>query len=221
MSAIVKNPIAVTNRLAELGVTREQLLEVVGAMVGAKADCTDNDPPGAPGWSSWRIGTRRMRELLLIEGWERDETNQISSIVNKQRGVRIVVSNTDDGTCSNVNDRFPQNRSKKGAGTDRLIQENQGSFMGTLDETLKVVPLRRDRRAPGPVITWYLCVYSEGDDARAELSCPIDVDGGFFTGFVEQIYITGFDEDGGTPVRRRTDGDDDGAEFNIPVTRKR
>ena len=64
---IFKNPIEVVNRLEELGVTRDELLEVVDAMVSARADCTSNDPPGAPGWSSWRMGTRRLREVKIVQ----------------------------------------------------------------------------------------------------------------------------------------------------------
>lgn len=223
MSArILKKPIEVRNRLDELGLPQKKLLEVVRAMVGAKAECTDNDPPGARGWSSWRWGTRRLREEVLVEdGWERDDSDQISSVVNTKRRVRVVVSNTDDGTCVEEDGRFPQNRSKKGAATDRAIQANQTSFMDVLDETLKVVPLKVSRAEPGPIVTFYLCVYCEGDEFRAELSCPNGVEGGFFTGFDERIFLIDSSSDGDGAARRRGDDDLDGdSEFEIPVKRK-
>jgi hypothetical protein len=220
---VFKNQIEVNNRLERLGVTREKLLEVIEAMLAARADCTPNDPPGARGWSSWRMGTRRMREEFLVEdGWERDETDQISSIVNKKLGVRIVVANTDNATGIDHEGYIPQNSSKKGTVTDRAVHANQMSFMDKLDESLNVVTLKTSAKAFGPIITFYLCVYNEGDEFRAELSCPVGLDGGFFTDFVERIFLNSSDDGDGGPVRRRAGGDDDGgSEFDIPVTRKK
>ena len=86
---IVKHPIEVGNRLEELHLTRDHILDVVDAMVSAKADCTPNDPAGAAGWSSWRMGIRRLREVLGTEDeWERDEIDQIPGVINKALGIR-------------------------------------------------------------------------------------------------------------------------------------
>src|SRR2546430_8080713 len=107
------SPIEVVNRLAELGWIREQLLEIVETMVAARNSCTENDPPGAPGWKSWCDGTRRLREIGSLLGWTRNDDHQISSIYDSKRGIKIAVVNTDDGT--GLEKRQPQNRSKKGA----------------------------------------------------------------------------------------------------------
>jgi hypothetical protein len=220
---IFKNLIEVNNRLEQLGLNREKLLEVVEAMLAARADCTPNDPPGSRGWSSWRMGTRRMREEFLVEdGWERDETDQISSIVNKKLGVRIVVANTDNATGIDHDGCIPQNSSKKGIATDRAVHVNQLSFMEKLDESVNIVALKSLPNASRPIITLYLCVYDNGDEFRAELSCPAGLDGGFFTDFRERVFLNSSDDSDGNPVRRRAGGDDDGgSEFNIPVTRKK
>jgi len=218
---VLKDPIEVGNRLEELGLDRTKLFHAREAMVSARADCTQNDPPGAPGWSAWRMGTRRLREVMLTEpDWEKDEGDQISAIVNKKLGVRLAVANTDDATGLDINGRLPQNRSKKGAATDRVVQANQGSFMDALDASLKVVPLKTRTKPSGPIITWYICVYNDGDVVRSELSCPSSLDNGFFTDFVERIFLDDMDEGGGGAVRRRDSGDG-GPEFNIPVTRKK
>src|ERR1700733_946348 len=96
---IVRNRIDVGNRLEELGLDRAKLSDIRDAMVSARADCTNNDPPSAPGWSSWRMGTRRLREVMLREkDWEKDETDQISAVVNQKLRIRIAVANTDDAT---------------------------------------------------------------------------------------------------------------------------
>jgi hypothetical protein len=167
------------------------------------------------------MGTRRLREVKRSQkGWTKDDTDQIASVLNADLGIRIAVANTDDGTGMDDPTRFPQNRSKKGAATDRAVQVNQqGSFMSVLDESLKVVPLRPTQKAK-IATTWYLCVYSEGDAHRAELSRPVGLDGGFFTDFEERILIDLQRPDEG-PARKRNTKDGDGSDFDIPVKRKR
>jgi len=219
-----KKPVDVGNRLDKLfKLTKEQLLEVVEAMVRAKADCTPNDPPGSLGWSAYKMGTRRLREVTLSEpDWEKDDTDQIPSVINKKLGVRIAVANTDDATGLELEARIPQNRAQKGAATDRVVHANQLSFVAALDESLKVVSIKKaSSEPPKGVVTWYLCTYCEGEEFRAEISAPKRVDDGYFEDFYERIFLTGTDDgDGGEIVRRRGSGDS-GPEFEIPVTRKK
>lgn len=171
----------VDGRLHSLfGFSREQLLEVVKACVAARGDCTDNDPPAAAGWSAWRYGTRRLREVFRSEGWEKDDTDQFSTIVDHERRIRIAVANTDSGTA--VSHLSPRNRSRKGAASERAVDRNQYWLFPDLDV----------EQEPGPLsdyATWYLCVYAEGDDVRAELSCPIEIETGYFAGWNERIFI--------------------------------
>jgi len=218
---VVKKPLDVGNRLDELfKLKREQLLEVVEAMVRAKADCTPNDPPGSRGWSAYKMGTRRLREITLVEkGWEKDDADQIPGVINKSLGVRIVVANTDDATCIDLDGRNPQNRSQKGAATDRVVNANQLSFMKALDESLKVVRLKQKPASPAHIATWYICTFSEGDEFRAEISCPKVIEDGYFADFYERIFLTN-DESGDGGIVRRADDDDGGSEFDIQVKRK-
>ena len=218
-SNIVSEPIEIGNRLQSLGLNREELLEVVYAMVGAKRDCTKNFPPSAPGWLSWCYGTVRLREIKCsTEGWQKDDSDQISSVLNKKLGVKIVVSNTDYATGLGLENTVPQNRSKKGAATERNISSNQLSFMDVLDQSLDVSYLNRKNIFGESITTWFLCVYHEGDVVRAELSCPIKVENGFFTGFSERITIIS-EKDDNSPVHRRVTEEPD-IEFDIPVARK-
>ena len=53
MRALIRvTPLEIDDRLNDFGIVRDQLIAIVHAMVAAKAECTDNDPPSAPGWSS-------------------------------------------------------------------------------------------------------------------------------------------------------------------------
>ena len=217
---IFKQPIEVANRLNELDTSRETLIEVIGALVAARADCTDNDPFGARGWRGWQMGTRRLRELHVgLDDWQTDDIDQVPSILSPSKGIRIAVCNTDDGTA--IEERTPHNRSKKGSSTDRAVDANQGSFMDLLDETVPVISLAKHRMPAGNIVTHYLCVYAESDDIRAELSCPINIGNGFFDRFIERIFIVGGDTGAPEPIRRKSDDDGDGSEYSIPVRRKR
>ena len=219
---IVAKPIEVENELELIGLTVEMALEIVHAMAGARADTTENDPPGSAGWSAWRMGIRRSREVTLhskeFPDWVRDETGQVSSVVNRKLGVRLLVANTGDGTGIDAEDRYPQNRSKKGGATDRLVQTNQGVFE-FMEQASNVVAFPKAVDAAQGIASWYVCVYSEGGDLRAEVSSPIGIEGGFFTGFHKRIIILGGDETGIDPVKtKKPDGEV--VEFNIPVARK-
>jgi hypothetical protein len=118
------NPVEVSNRLEELGWTAEELLEVAEAMVAARFSCTDNDPASAPGWMSWKDGTRRMREIGTLKGLLKAEVGQIPCVVDTVRKLKFSVSNTDDGTA--IEGRVPQNQSRKGPGTERAVARHAG-----------------------------------------------------------------------------------------------
>jgi hypothetical protein len=217
VAIFLDNPVEVDNRLDSLGWKREELLEVVDAMVRARYNCTDNDPSGAAGWMAWKDGTGRLREIGRSNGLHKAEFDQIPVVLDQGRKLRFSVSNTDDGTA--IKSRIPQNCSKKGPGTERAITGNQGSLFDGHEEIFKVVPISRARPQPGLIVSWFLCTYSEGDEVRAELSCPIAVQGGFFADFSERLVLIGPDDDSGG-VRRKLDDDRDGSEFDIPVVRK-
>lgn len=218
MAVVIRDLVEVEDRLGRFGLTREDLLEVVSAMALARSNCTENDPPSAPGWSSWRDGTRRLREVALPLGWEKDDTENVSSIINRRLGLRIAVANTDDATGLHAVAREPQNCAPKGAATDRLVNSNQGSFIDVLDASVAVVPLK-PRRSTG-LVTWYLCVFCNGDEVRAELSCPVEVHNGFFRSYVERIVLLGPDH-GEEVITQQPDSEQGGgAEFEIPVSRK-
>lgn len=223
MPAIFKAPVEVANRLAERGTSKELMLAVLDAMVAAKNECTDNDPSGSRGWRAWQMGTRRNREVHVgIEDWQKDDTDQIPSIVSKKRGLRIVVCNTDDGTC--IDGSEPQNCSKKGVGNEKAVDANQGSLFTEAELTAlrkkpdeSVVALKP---AAGSEVTFYFCAHIQGGEVRAELSCPVSFDGGFFGKFVERIYIVGGDTPPDESAKKKPPGDGE-SDYEIPVKLKK
>ncbi|MBD9373451.1 hypothetical protein IB238_12555 [Rhizobium sp. ARZ01] len=224
VAVVVKTFPEMVSRLEVKRTSREALLEVVDAVVAARADSTDYDPYGTPGWRGWQMGTRRCREMHVgLDGWVKDDADQVPSIVNREIGLRIIVCNTDDGTCVDDPSRSgPQNRSKKGAATDRAVSGNQGSFLDILEASVSenVVAIASKRKSPPPIVTYYLCVFADGDDIRAELSCPSSVNSGYFEHFSERIFILGGEAEPPLPVRRKKDDNDDGSDYPITVKRK-
>lgn len=211
---VVSNPISVANRLEQLGWDREELLAIVGAMVSARNSCTENDPASASGWMAWKEGTRRMREIGILNGLTREDIDQIPWTVDRARGLKFAVANTDDGTGNAM--RIPQNRSRKGPSTERAVAGNQGWLFG--DDAMASPRVSRPGRQPGILVSWYLCVFVDGDVVTAELSCPSEVVNGFFTGFIERIVIANIS--GGEPIGTRRDDDGPLDEFDVPVSRK-
>jgi hypothetical protein len=219
---VLKSFIEVGNRLADLGTSRELILEIADAVVAARTESTENDPAGTRGYRGWQMGTRRSRELHIgrDDDWTKDDTDQIASILNKARGLKIVVCNTDEGTC--IEGAAPQNRSRKGAATERAVIKNQLSLLPFMDaphpDSKVVVALRPS--SAGSVLTYYLCVYHEGTDVRVELSCAIETVDGYFEKFGERIFVLG-GEAGDESVKRKKPDEDGESDFDIPVTRKK
>lgn len=188
MLAIIRaEPWDVVGRLADFGMTREQAFEVIRACVSGAGNVTENDPPGTHGWETYRFGVRRLREQLRPDGWEPDNTDGLATIINRQLKMRIAISNTDDATGIPDPTRFPQNRNKKGPTAERAAENNESLLPGVqwpiaLKPQPEVVSI-------DDLITWYLCVFINGDDVRAELSLLEKIEDGWFKSWKERIII--------------------------------
>jgi hypothetical protein len=133
--------------------------------------------------------------------------------------MRIAVANTDDATGIDSVSASPQNRSKKGTATDRAVDGNQQSLFGDFPPDGNMVLFTPRERHSKSYATFYLCVFNEGDDVRAELSYPVEVTNGFFVGFSERIILIKPGEWSPSPSDNR-DPDNGEMEFDIPVRRK-
>lgn len=204
----------IDSRLADFDLSKEVLIDIVKASVSGQNGCTDNDPPGARGYESYRWGTRMARELLRQQGWEKDDTGGYATVINHDRKFRMVVMNADDG--AGLIDRVPQNRCKKGAASERVANNNVLSLFRP--EELPIPGVAPSSAADG-YSTWHLCVYIKGETVRAELSLLSDFKNGFFTGFTEKIIVVGdgdWDELNSIPGS----GVDDGPDFDVAVMRR-
>lgn len=207
----------VESRLADFGLNRHLLLEVIEAAVLGRSGCNENDPPGSYGWEAYRMATRRARELLRSDGWEGDNSGGIASVVNHRQRFRMVFMNADGGT--GTLDQCPQNRCKKGANSERIAARN-GYLFDANEMTIPAAPVPYH----DGYTTWYLCVFIKGDPdkditVRAELTLMSEFTNGYFNGFAEKIVLVK-DGDWSGPRRDSDDGDDDEDEYEVRVVRR-
>ncbi len=222
--AIFATPIEVDGRLSDFGITREQLEEVVHAMIAARAGCTDNDPPSASGWSAWRYGTRRIREILRPHGWQKEDTD-LSAIVNHKLGMRIVVANTDDATGVISKDEEALKIARKRVQRQIVLSITiRSRCLMALLETSLTQRLYRSNPAKDILAPTLLSIFVFSERAiTREQSCHVPSAWRmvFFVGFSERIIVIG--RDGWVPApKRKRDGDtkSGASEFDIPVRRK-
>lgn len=205
---IVTVPHEVRQALAPLGLTEEIVREVASAASGARADCLEVDPIGAPGSQSYFMGVRHIRLNLLPAGWVVARDGNVESTVNHKLGVQLVFQNV-DRACGPSD---PLSMSAKGAGSRNLVKSGQAEMFDrpTIGET-------PSGKAP---TVWLLCVSSHDDTVRAEVSCPEVFEGNQFEGFTRRIFVVDEVLGGDSPRRGRTYDDGDDLEFDVAVTKK-
>lgn len=212
----------VRQRLATLGLTRDLLADAIRAVMTAHAGCTENDPPAARCWDGWRMGTRRLRELLRPLGWDKDDTDTFSVILNHDAQIRLVVVNSTDGTGLVLGK--PLNVARKGPKSKDATNVNAQMVLdlaGFREERARRI---KSDEAAGKYATWCLCVFVDGDVVRAELSQAVGFSRGYVTKWEERIILVG---DGTPPFGTivvtpdSDDDDDDGLSPDFPVEVRR
>jgi hypothetical protein len=193
-------------RLAQLGLRRDLLLEVVEAAVGGRRNATAFHPISAGGLLSWIQGTGQLRRVFLPHGWEACRRDNIESIFNPEAGIKVVFQNAE-----RAGDRLadPLATSRKGAGSARAVELGQYELWPEV---------KAQEVAEMTATTWVLFVYAYGDDVRAELSCPIAINEEQFEGFHERILLVEKGDWGGAAPLVKDD--EPPAEYVVPVTRK-
>ncbi|MFG1245045.1 hypothetical protein [Xanthobacter versatilis] len=171
-------------RLAEFGVTRQELLEVVRGVVAARSDATLDDPASAEGLLAYIYGTRYVRQVFLAHEWVRYRENNVESVKHPDRPLKVVYQSVDLAADTL---HKPQAVSGKGSGADRIIAVGQAGLFP--EEEMSAA--RDQSLAELQTGVWFFCVSVQGDDVRAELSLPSGISGGNFEGFIERIFILG------------------------------
>lgn len=220
MAKVVRvQPYEVRQRLEVLGLDLDRLLIAVQAVSDAHSNCTENDPPAARCWDGWRMGTRRLRELYRSLGWEKDDTDTYSVLVNHSTKAQVVVVNSTKGTGLVVG--TPLNVAKKGPKSVRSASDNRqgvldiAGFPNELARKLRMMEAKNYQ-------TWCLCVYVSEDrlTVRAELLQPVKYNRGYISDWEERIILRGEGPVLETVVITSSD-DDDGLSPDFPIVVQR
>jgi hypothetical protein len=174
---VLAEDLEVVPRLEQLGTTKAELLQVVRAAVGARRNATPFHPLSAGGLFAYLAGTEHLRSVFVPRGWEICRRDNIESIYHKAIGLKIVYQNA-ERAGDPISD--PIAVSKKGAGAARAVELGQYDLFPEVRE-LEVAEIT--------AATWYLFVYADGPDVRAELSCPMAINDEQFDQFHERILL--------------------------------
>lgn len=207
---IISQDYEVGSRLAQIGLSAGELIEVVRHAVAAKASFVLNFPLNAAGQLSYIHGTGALRDILRVKGWEIDRTGNIEATYNPKTGMKIVFQNSDSACDDN---RDPKAISEKGPAAMRAVDLGQMNLFPEFDtEDVK-------RKSRENASLWYFCVHINGDDVRAELSFPKSIEDKQFKEFNERIYIIKPGE-WASMMPKEDDAEIPTQDFEINVTRK-
>jgi hypothetical protein len=173
-----REPWDADQRLNQLDLTREGLLEVRDVAMNERANATDFHPSNAPGTFGYHHGTWALRDRFVGDRWIVDRSDGIEAIWNEELKLKIAFCNV-DLACND--DHIPKPRSEKGAGAERA---SGTPLFGAL-------PQYAPRQTESQKL-YYVMVDQNG---AAELTRPV-VSGGTFHAALEQIYLSdGGDDD--------------------------
>jgi hypothetical protein len=198
-------------KLSELRLSREGLIACAEAAISASADVTSNHPNNSCGTYRYHEGTASLRDLFVgVDGWEKETTNNIEAIFNKELGIRVVFKNV-DRACSEL--YLPQPISPQKSASKRSIQTN--SLFAPDAIPLTFAPVK-----DYGVKTYYLLVSETDEEIYAELSLITEVtDAGFFSGISERVFIVS--PDCYTPIEPKgSKSNDDDNENDFKISRK-
>ncbi len=157
----------VDDQLSALGLKLHDLEVVIKTGFLAMANCTENDAPCVPGIFRWAHMVRAIREILLLQGWERLDYRNSPLTVNFTLNIAVMISTGDENT--GLSFANPRTKNPKGKNTRLAIKNN--AQLDFFPETLVKVP---ENGFAGQ--TWILLVYVAGSEIRAELSLPSQMD---------------------------------------------
>lgn len=211
-TAVIDKPMDVSRRLADFGLTIDQMLAVRDSARAASDDASPLMPQNAPGTLAYIHGVGALRSKLLDGEWVIDRTLGVEAVINHRLGIRIGYQNVDRACDPHFP---PMPRSEKGSGSARLCRLPLFDFYGFVLETDVDRLPSDDTKDPhsDQVITYFVMV---GEDGSVELSCPV-IANKRYSDFVERIFIDQPNDDWSARLDPENDPVED---FDISVTFK-
>jgi hypothetical protein len=166
-------PLDVHNRLDEMGLEQEALVNVVRQGYYAFIACTENDAPLYPGLAAWNQMVRALREYLLPKGWIRSNDNSFPLVINPSGTMAIAVSSSDELTGRQ--EASPSTKSSKGPRTIEVVAANQEQLNLFGHRPSPIQAETTDANSSDNRMTWYLLFHRALDEMRCELSLPLSM----------------------------------------------
>ncbi|QUL38373.1 hypothetical protein [Erythrobacter sp. JK5] len=201
---IIDTELEVDARLHDFGLSRDQILAIADVAKAWASDASPLMPKNAPGTLAYIYGVEALRQQLLDGEWQVDRTQNVESVVNRVRGIRIGFQNVDH-SCDLMFPPMP--RSSKGSAAEGMSGPTLFDYAGI--ETGPLTGVLSDG-----IPTYYVMV---GEDGSVELSHPV-ISEGAYKDFVERIFVRGVGDDWAEDIDPETGPV---SEFDIPVSLKR
>ena len=174
-------------RLADLGLTSEQLVRVAQRARAEAATCTDFDARSAPGVWLWSKMLRFLREELVLGGWEMQRPRGAELTLNRELGIKILVTSGDKNTGSLV--ASPQPKNPQGPSFFDAVASNQPTFdfgPGYADPEVSVDPDFLET-----LETWIVVYRSKrSGEFFLEVSKPAQIEVNGFVQWEERIVVS-------------------------------
>lgn len=206
---VIKEGYSVRQELHSLGLTVEIVTTIARKAAAAKAEALEIDPSSTPGTLAYIHGVRAIRWELLPLGWRLSRTGNVEATVNDKLGIQICFQNVDIA-CTEQN---PQAISGKGAGSRKLIQSGQTELFD------RNAPEASDALGCVPTV-WAVCVSTDSNRLRVEVSCPEAFEGNQFEGFSKRIWVIDEDMEPTPGNIQRRDDDSDPVEHEVRIAKK-
>ncbi|MGY3515256.1 hypothetical protein ACVMYR_02940 [Micromonospora sp. PTRAS2] len=199
-------------RLADLGLTRQ---DIDRALYGASADallCTDLDAAGAKGFIFWSRANRYLREEVLPRGWSWTNRDAVLRAIHPD-GSFAITALSGSGQVGVARGRGVQTKNPKGSSIAQLVRFNRSVLGGP--RNAEPIPLwddAGDAFEPGMIPTWILLYKWTVLGIVSELSLPTDMLGKTVNRWKEHILLGPVTPPGGSGIEvdlDMPDGPDD------------
>ncbi|ACL42550.1 conserved hypothetical protein (plasmid) [Pseudarthrobacter chlorophenolicus A6] len=176
------------HKLADLGLTVEQIHDTLLYGAAEKSTYTELDAPGAGEYARWSRHVRRMSETLAQQGWERINPDHQPTIVHPSFEHALVI--TGGNSATGLAYATPTNKNPKGRSIRNAVMGNKESVLFRPQDVQPVLGGLRQ--------TWVLLTYVADDGRiRAEVSLPGDMVGEQITHWIHRILLPEIDPNAG------------------------
>lgn len=186
---VIREPWAVSARLAQLSLTKDILDDTRAAWSAAEASASPFEPITAPGLKGWIAAVGVFREALsMSREWEAQDVHCCPLMANAAKSVAICITSGDERTGSPEEDVCPTTKNPKGIVLGEAVRVNMEQMeldFGPHYRTIK----RKPRNATIAPMTWVLMVYTTAHDVMAELSLPAAIEGGYIVKWHQRIVL--------------------------------